>query len=254
MAKDIDPSLARGLARGIVRETEAQDRDVAKAALAKRNRLPPPTTPAGFYRRAVSIYRDRSAGGLVGERQFGSGRGKKGDEHFFVMWDAVADEGRLGLGVLWLRHLTSTVVDYSPLILSQHACERLFQRLGTTDRNAVRSELRSCTTPLLRLWAGMRQPEIAAELENGRSVLLPTKSGGLFVERHGKTAIKPHLAGTTWIDDEKLRPDQRYAMKAMADKSLLIGAAGNHIPVPADYWPEAKMNMSMYGREREMRI
>lgn len=254
MNEYIDKSLARGLARGIVRETEAQDRDVAKAALSKRNRLPAPKSLAGFYRRAVSTYRDRSAGGLVAERQFGSGRGRKDDEHLFVIWDAVEYEGRLGLGVLWLQAALLMAIDYTPLILSQHACERLFQRLGTRDRAAVRSELSSCTMLALRLWAGMRQPDISAELENGRSVLLPTKSGGLFVERHGQMAYKPHLVATTWIDTLDVRPDQRAQMNELATDRFIRDRAGVRIQLPTDLWGGAKMNLSMYGRKQALRI
>lgn len=254
MTKNIDPSLARGLAKGAVRSAVSRDKAVANAVRRAGGYETAPKSRGAAYRRAVEHYRHRSLGGLVHEVQIGTGTGKKQDAHLLVIWDATDDVTRLGLGVMWLRARDLTAVDYTPLIVSQHACERIFQRLGTTDLQALEIELASATMPALCIWSVMTLPAVSVALDRDEGVLLPTVNGALTLRRYDGAAAKPHLVATTWLGSEILKEDQRNKLRGLASGILQCGPAASttDVQLPRDPWPAITDLLQCYGRSRSL--
>lgn len=250
----VDPSLARGLAKGAVRSAVSRDKAVANAVRRAGGYETAPKSRGAAYRRAVEHYRHRSLGGLVHEVQIGTGTGKKQDAHLLVVWDATDDVARLGLGVMWLRARDLTAVDYSPLIVSQHACERVFERLRTTDLQALEAELISATMPALQIFSVMTLAAVSAALDRDESVLLPTVNGALALRRYDGAAVKPHLVATTWLGSESLKADQRARLQALDSGTLACGPAASptEIRLPRNPWPAITDLMQCYGRSRSL--
>ena len=237
-----------------MREAVSRDKFVAEAIRRTGGYDSPPKSRGAAYRRAVEHYMHRSLGGLVHEVQIGTGTGKKQDSHLLVMWDATDDVTHLGLGVMWLRARDLKAIDFSPLIVSQHACERVFERLGTTDLAALEAELASATMPALQIWAVMTQPEVSAALEHDESVLLPTVNGALVLRRYDRAAVKPHLVAATWLGYDSLKTDQRAKLQALRSGILQCGPAGSatQVQLPKEPWPEVAALTACYGRSRPL--
>lgn len=254
LTKYIDKSLARGLAKSAVRGAVSRDKAVANVVRRAGGYETAPKSRGAAYRRAVEHYRLRSFGGLVHEVQIGTGTGKKQDSHLLVIWDATDDVTRLGLGVMWLRARDLKAVDYSPLIISQHACERVFERLGTTDLEALEAELVSATLPALQIWSVMTLPAVSAALDRDESVLLPTVNGALTLRRYDGAVVKPHLVATTWIGSEDLKADQRTRLQALDSGILHCGpdASRTDVRLPRDPWQTITELMQCHGRSRSL--
>ena len=196
--------------------------------------------------------RIRLSPGIVLEHRVGSGMGRKSDQHVFVTLDSLAAERYFGIGMFWLRARDFSIVDFSPLKVSQHACESIFQRLGTTQMVSLEAELTTAIGVLIRLWSQSTRPEVD-RLLRAQAVLVPTTNGALFVSKDAEKIEKPHLIAKTWVDSKKLGPDQLKAMERIANDQLTtaVDKYGNAIAtigLPADPWPEATMLMAEFGR------
>ena len=81
-------------------------------------------------------------------------------------------------------------------VINQHATARLFQRLRTTDLDAVMREIKPYGLGTLNFYAARRSGNHA--IEEGRRVLMPTASGHLVVPFSGEHG-RPDAV--TWISD-----------------------------------------------------
>jgi hypothetical protein len=212
MTQNIDPSLARGLARSLVRETQA-DVDTRLARVFTRlTAADVPKGRAARYRMILNQYRTFMRAGLIVDRAIGTGIGKKSDQHIFASWDTSASSPVVVLAVCLMRARDFSMVPRALLIVTQHATERLFQRLHTTDPKAVRAELQGVDRLVAAVSLGLPflAPLVPALLMDG--LLVPTRSGAL------STIYSPEdgtLVATTWLSNDQLGARQLEVTHAL---------------------------------------
>lgn len=253
----VDPSLARGLAKDAVRSAVDRDEELLRQVKADKRTGVRPKGRAAAFRHGVDLVRRRSGTAIAFEKQIGTGIGKKSDQHIIAIWDAVDTERNLALGMMWLRARDFTAVDYAPLLVSRHACERIFQRLGSTDRSQLEAELRSATMLAVRLWTRMTRADVSEALSQESGVMVPTRSGALFVKRDSTKLYKPHLLATTWVSADQLKPDQIRQLDDISRGILewrdATSGLVTKLAIPVENWDEITAQIEIYGRTQSMR-
>lgn len=254
----IDPSLARGLANGAVRSAIERDDELLRKVKTDNATGVMPRGRAAAFRHGVDLERRKALSAIVLDQPIGRALGKKSDQHLLAIWDALDTKSGLGLGMLWLRSRDFSAVDYAPMLISRHACERIFQRLESTDVRVLEGELRSSTKLAIRLWAAMTRSDVERMLRLDRGVLLPTRHGALIVKRDDKMAVKPHLIATTWVSTDQLRPEQTQDLDALVEGFLQCRDGEDHVigrlAIPMENWAEITAMMEAYGRTQSMRF
>jgi hypothetical protein len=212
MTQHIDPSLARGLARSLVRETQADIDERLARVFTRLTAADVPTGRAARYRMILNQYRTFMRAGLIVDRAIGTGIGKKSDQHLFATWDTSGLSPVIALAAVLMRARDFSMLPRVLLIVTQHATERLFQRLATTSPKEVRTELEGVDRLIAAVSLGL--PFIAALvpplLKNG--LLIPTRSGALT------TIYSPDdgtLVATTWLADDQLGARQREVTQVL---------------------------------------
>jgi hypothetical protein len=219
MAQHIDPSLARGLARSLVRESQVDIDERLTRLFARLTAADVPQGRAARYRFILNQYRTFMRAGLFLDRAIGTGIGKKSDQHLFATWDTSASSPVMVLTVCLMRARDFTILPRALLILSQHATERLFQRLGTMKSEIVRAELEGVDRLIAALSLGLPflAPLVPALLTNG--LLIPTRSGALA------TIYSPDdgtLVATTWLTSEQLGARQTEVVAALRKWPVIL--------------------------------
>lgn len=231
MSQYIDPSLARGLAKSLVRETQADVDERLARVFTNRTAADVPQGRAARYRFILAQYRKFMLAGLIHDRPIGSGIGKKSDQHLFVTWDSSGLSPVLVLAAVLMRARDFSMLPRVLLIVTQHATERLFQRLATTNPKEVRIELAGVDRLIAAVSLGL--PLIAglvpALLTNG--LLIPTRSGALT------TIYSPEdgtLIATTWLANDQLRAPQLEITRALRQWPVALPSSVNISNQPWD--------------------
>jgi hypothetical protein len=205
----IDPSLGRGLARQSTRKidrrverlAERADRRAFNASIARR--------PAQRLRENVRTVEREFRGVLVADLDAYLVVDAETSERcrVFLFWASFLTlDGHLRAGLTHLDFSYATGnectrTDLNPVIISEHALQRVHQRLRTIDERRALAELGDAAATL---WAARtRSPGM---FHQGVSCYVATPHGLAYAE------IDPgpgQITITTWIDAQKLRPEQQ---------------------------------------------
>ena len=230
----IDPSLGRGLARQSARKIDARlDRLVEKAT---RGDYAASTRPRPAQRlRENTRTLERKLGNLL-VASFDAlldVHGQDEIEHarVFLAWDVrETDEGfsRISLGNLNLSYRTGDrfLHRLGGVIISEHAMQRVYQRLRTLDQRKALAELGDAAATL---W--MHVIRAPYEFKPGQTCFVDTPHGLAYAEVDLKTN---RITFITWIDESKLRPEQQAVRRLGTDaKALEIQYYSGRRHVPA---------------------
>lgn len=229
----IDASLGRGLARQSTRDVDARMdlliRDAEKGATSFSSRR----RPSQRLRENTRVL-ERMLGNMlvasfdallyVGERD------EVEPARVFLAWDVYeTDQGfsRVSLGNMNLSYRTGDrfLHRMGCVIISEHAMQRVYQRLRTMDQQKVLAELGDAAATL---WMhAIREPY---EFTPGKTCFATTPHGMAYAEIELDVGL---VTITTWIDENKLRPEQQAARThgiAAKDAAVRYYSNAKHVP------------------------
>lgn len=229
----IDASLGRGLARQSAREVDTDlerllDRAIRSSALVSQR-----PRPSQRFKENVRIF-ERDMRGyvvasldtdlyLVDEDRFEPAR-------VLFAWDvfdAAPGRRRIALGNINISRRTGDVFarPSGTVVVSEHAMQRVFQRLRAKETRAALRELGDAAANLWMLF--IRSPEV---FERGKTCFAATPNGLAFAEIDLDRGL---ITITTWIDERKLRPEQRAARAPgplAKDVGVRFYSGARHLP------------------------
>ena len=230
----IDQSLGRGLARQSARKIDARlDRLVEKTEM-RMSTFSTRPRPAQRLRENTRTL-ERILGNLkvasfdalapVGDR--------KEIERIRVMlaWDAREIENgcsRVTLGNINLSYRTGDRVSHAlgSVIISEHAMQRVYQRLRTLDQRKALAELGDAAATL---W--MHVIRTPFEFKPEQTCFVDTPHGLAYAEVDFDRVC---ITFITWIDESKLRPEQQAVRRLGTDaKTIGIQYYGGRKHLPA---------------------
>lgn len=206
----IDASLGRGLARQSVRRLDARlDTQLDRALAGAGPLLSHRPRPKQRLRENLQIFERNLRGLLVSSLEatvFLPDEAVFEPATVLLAWDVRTQETgfpRLALGNINLSHRTGDPVS-APLgavIISEHALQRVFQRLRTTETRQALRELGDAAAALFMY--SIRETWL---FHCGQTCFAATPNGLAYAEIDVSTR---RITITTWIDAHKLRPEQR---------------------------------------------
>jgi hypothetical protein len=201
----VDESLGRGLARETVRRIKARMMEAGRRGRGLSERPRPSQRLKENTQNVEYMFRGLLAAYLDFAFLFPDEEDPEPFRIFFV-WDVT--DTATGLPRLVLVNLPFSRrtgdFDFHALgivVISEHALQRVYQRLRTTE---IRKAMRELGDAAATLWIHLiRQPEL---FEPGKTSFAVTPHGMAYAKVDLDTNI---ITFTTWIDEDKLREDQR---------------------------------------------
>ena len=230
----IDQSLARGLARQSARKIDTRiDRLVEKAT---RGDYTASTRPRPAQRlRENTRTLERKLGNLL-VASFDAlldvhGQDEVEHARVFLAWDVrETDEGfsRISLGNINLSYRTGDrfLHRLGGVVISEHAMQRVYQRLRTLDQRKALAELGDAAATF---W--MHIIRAPYEFKPGQTCFVDTPHGLAYAEVDLERGLVTFI---TWIDESKLRPEQQAVRRPGTDaKTIGIRYYSGRKHVPA---------------------
>ena len=140
-------SMARAMTRRTIREAPEQQRRALNRA---STQYAPTRQRRGPLFRAGVAYMDRCLHGRVLSRSI-AGKGKSALAHW-VFWEVLGEPPRPVISFATLDGRHNRIVESVLVKVSQHALQRLFQRLRTTDPSAALLELMPAASRAAQLY------------------------------------------------------------------------------------------------------
>ncbi len=197
-------TLAKGLARRTKREVQQHAAERCDDLLHEAMRC---NKRASAYRMVVRYIKQSIPESLIAlEREVAGTR--RLDKLYTVLYlapltqpfkiaeDKLVNGWTVQLVVIPLRDPTRYTHKLSSILVSAHAVERVFQRLKTQDSGLAMKELGNAIAEMV-----VREPPAEQQLiktEHGAAIFVPMEYSGSV-----------YFVLTTWIDEAKLRPEQR---------------------------------------------
>lgn len=184
----VNETLARGLRKRLIRENEQVLQHNLKRA--KQNFHPGSQRLGCVYRNILKSVREIYADNIIHTHQ--ECIGKKSEVTVFSFWDT--EDGRLyAKGVRVYRKKPRDIETLTFCRISDHVCERLYERLNSTSVDVVKQELSSVFEVMVRLGGiNFRHHQLAV------SIHVPTMHGLFVLDRGcgGEWIVK------TWINKD----------------------------------------------------
>ena len=201
-------SLARAITRRTLREAPEQQGSAIKRAA---TRYAPTRQRRGPLFRARVIFMDRCLDGRVLSRSV-AGKGKSALARW-VFWEVLGEPPRPVISCAALDGRHSRIVQSVLVWVSQHALQRLFQRLRTADTSAALLELMPAAWCAAQLYSQAR----AHEERYAVHLRVPTGAGeAVLVWQDDGFLVK------TWIHHDSMNERRRLRWgQALADEDLL---------------------------------
>jgi len=201
-------SMARAMARRTLREAPEQQRMAINRAW---SRYAPTRQRRGPLFRAGLAYMDRCLDGRVLSRSV-SGKGKAALAHW-VFWEVLGEPPRAVISCAALDARHNRIVESALVRVSQHALQRLFQRLRTAEASVALLEL----MPAASRAAQLHEQALSNGERYAVHLRVPTGEGeAVLVWEDEGFLVK------TWIHHDSMS-DRRCTQwgKARADEDLL---------------------------------
>jgi hypothetical protein len=214
----INETLARGLARQTLRTAREEVNGRIKAVLSTLSHGPQRAGPK--YRRVITAMKRELGDAILAQVRGGTayGRGQRSMAFAFLAVPAPEDGfDNVGCLVLTVPEKRPDELDIGelPIVIYQHALERLHLRLQADSMVAYHPELSGALAPLVSHYLVQNQwPELVA---SDGQYLIPSPSGLFYGRIEGKV-----LRVVTFIDQDKLGDTQAFEKEAVHHQLMNI--------------------------------
>jgi len=154
----------------------------------------------------------------------------KDASRFHLYWDVAMDAHRLVTIASEIDARTVRPIETPIAIISEHALQRLFQRLNTIDHRAVLREINPAIDNLFCFIAGLMTAKISP-------VMAPTPNGALVFRYSPPGEEEAPFIATTWISDKRMRESQfklDAVQEARVEQGLVVAEDDNFLIISLD--------------------